>query len=86
MPDVTACFGTFFDFIAFFWIFSYTFDEHSCLKYCIFTKVSQIVCIINVHFLVCQHAKYDSSLWNVLWEFKHYTFIKLLQLCVKVEV
>ena len=29
-------------------------DEYSCLNYCIFTKLSQIVCLINVLILVCQ--------------------------------
>ena len=33
--------------------FSYIIDEHSCLKYCILIKLSQIVCLINVHILVC---------------------------------
>ena len=40
---------------------------YSCLKYCIFTKLSQIVCLIDVHILVCQHAKCDWWLWKVLW-------------------
>ena len=76
-----------------FWVFSYIIDEYSCLKYCIFTKLSQIVCLINVHILVCQHVKCDCWLWKVFylicvfWEFfiyfttclKRYNFIKLLQ-------
>ena len=49
-------------------VFSCTIDEHySCLKYCIFTKILHIVCLINVNILVCQHAKCDCRLWNVLW-------------------
>ena len=40
-----------------FWVFSYFIDEFSCLKYCIFTKLLQIVCLINVNILVCQNAK-----------------------------
>ena len=35
-------------FIAFFWVFSYIIDDHSCLDYCIFTKLSQIVWLINI--------------------------------------
>ena len=66
MPDVTAIYGTPLDFIAFFWVFSYIIDEYSCLKYCIFTKLSQIMYLIDVHILVCQHAKYDCMLWKVL--------------------
>ena len=50
-----------------FWVFSYIGDEHSCLKYCIFTKLSQIVYPINVHILVCQHARCDCRLWKILW-------------------
>ena len=52
MPDVTASYGTFPDFITFFLYY-----WHSCLKYCILTKLSQIVCLINRHILVYQHAK-----------------------------
>ena len=51
----------------FYCIFSYIIDEYSCLKYCIFTKLSQIVCLINVHILDYQHAKCDCWLWKVLW-------------------
>ena len=43
MPDVLASYGMPFDFIAFFGFFSYIIDEHSCLKYFIFTKLSEIV-------------------------------------------
>ena len=32
---------------------SYIIDDYSCLKYCILTKVSQIMCLIDVHILVC---------------------------------
>ena len=45
-----------------FWVFSYIIDKHSCLKYCIFIKLSQIVCLIIVRILVCQHAKCDCRL------------------------
>ena len=53
------------------------FVHNYCLKYCIFTKLSQIVYLIDVHMLVCQHTKFDSQLWKVLlfncifWEFFH---------------
>ena len=42
--------------------FSYIIDEYSCPKYFIFTKFSQIVCLINVHILVCQYFKWDCKL------------------------
>ena len=50
------------------WVFSYIIDEHySCLKYCIFTKHSQIACLINENISVCQHIKYACRLWKILW-------------------
>ena len=42
-------------------------ERHLRLVSHIFTKLSQIVCLINVHILICQHAKCDCRLWNVLW-------------------
>ena len=37
MPDVTFC------------EFSHVFNNHSCLKCCIFAKLAQTVCLINIH-------------------------------------
>ena len=48
-------------------VFSYIIGEYSCQKYYIFTKLSQIVCLINMYILKCQHAKCDCWLWKVLW-------------------
>ena len=59
MPDVTVSYCIFYE-------SSYIIDEHSCLKYFIFTKLSQIMCLINAHILVYQHAKCDCKLWEVL--------------------
>ena len=68
--------------------FSYIIDDHSCLKCCIFTKLSHIV----RHILVCQHARCDFRLWKVFWFkcvcefsniitcFKRYIFIKVSQI------
>ena len=53
MSDVTANYGTLLDFIAFLRNFAYIIDDNSCLKYCIFSKLSQIVCPINTHILIC---------------------------------
>ena len=50
-----------------FYVFSYIIDDHSRLNFCMSTKLSQIVCLINVHILVCKHATCDCSLWKVLW-------------------
>ena len=52
MPDVNASYGTPFNFIAFFCIFSYNIIDHSCLNCCISTKLSLIVCLINAHISV----------------------------------
>ena len=44
LPNVTATYGRFADFIAFFLAVSYIIYKHSwCLKHCIFTELSQIV-------------------------------------------
>ena len=42
-------------------------DEHSCLNYCIFTKISQIVCLINRYILTCRHARCDYKVQKVIW-------------------
>ena len=90
MPEVTASYGTPLDLIAFFWVFSYIIDDHSRLTYCIFTKLSQIVYLINIHNLVCQLPKCNCRFSNLIaffWEFsytttylKRYNFTKLLQI------
>ena len=85
--------------LRFFWEFSYIINEHSCLKYFIFTKHSQIVYLMNVYILVCQHAKYDCRLWKALWFNRFLGNFQLLlhiwnvitssnfyKLCVKAEV
>ena len=41
IPSVTASYGTVFDCIAFFWVFSYKIDNNLCLNFCLFTKLSQ---------------------------------------------
>ena len=79
--------------LRFFKEFSYIIDDHSYLKNCISTKLSQIVCLINVHILECKYAKCDCIIWKVLLfncvfrEFsyiitclKRYNFTKLLQI------
>ena len=64
MSDVTASYGTLLDLLL---VFSYTIDDHSCLKRCIFTKFSQIVCLINTYILICRYARCNYKLWKVLW-------------------
>ena len=72
-PDVTASYGRLFDFIALFGNFAHIIDEDSRLNCCIFTKLSQIICLTNAHILVCQHAKCDCRLWKVYTYLKRYT-------------
>ena len=50
MPDLTACYGMPFDFIVFFFVFSYIIDYHTCLNCLISTNLSQIVCLIKYIF------------------------------------
>ena len=50
-----------------FCVSSYIIDDYSHLNCCISNKLSQIVCLINVHILLCQHAKSNCKLWKVLW-------------------
>ena len=55
MPDLTASYGKLYDFIAIFVYFFHITEDNLCLKCCIFTELSQIVCLINNNNLVCQH-------------------------------
>ena len=52
-----------------YWIFSYITDKYSCLNCCISTKLSQIVCLVNVHILACQRAKCHCRLRKFLFRF-----------------
>ena len=47
-----------------FWTFLYIIIDHSCLNYCISTKLSLIICLINTNILICRQA---SKLWNASW-------------------
>ena len=64
MPDLTASYGTPLILLR---LFGYFHDDHSCLNYYIFIKLLQIICLINLHILVCQNAKCDCKLWKILW-------------------
>ena len=80
--------------------FSVVIVEHSCLKYCIFTKLFQIVCLIIVHNFTCENAKYDCMLWKILcfnlpfWEFSYIllhiwniiTSSNFSKFCAQIEV
>ena len=45
----------------------FTIDDYSCLKFSIFTELSQYVCLINIHSLLCRYARSDCRLWKVIW-------------------
>ena len=49
-----------------FWVFSYIIDDNSCMNCFIFTKLSEIMCLIDVHILECQHTKCDSVNFHIL--------------------
>ena len=55
-----------------YWVLSYIIHDYSCLIFCIFTKLSQIVCLINVHISLCLHIK----IWQQVMESSmiHQTF------------
>ena len=54
MPDVTAIYGTPFDSITIFWVFSHIFDANSCPNCFISTKLSPIVYLIDIDMSKCQ--------------------------------
>ena len=66
-------------FFVFFWVFSHIIDYYSCRNECISIKLSQNVCLINIHILIYQHARCDCKLWSaqwfycVFWVFSHIT-------------
>ena len=47
-------------------ICQYIIYTQSCLKYCIFTKLSQTVYLINTHNLVCWYVRCDCQLSKVI--------------------
>ena len=57
MPDITANYETPLDFILSFKEFSYIIDDYSCVEYYNFTKLSQNVCLIDTHNLVCRYTR-----------------------------
>ena len=42
-------------------------ERHFCLISCIFTKLSQNVCLINTHILIHRYVRCDCKLWSALW-------------------
>ena len=72
MSDMTSSYGTLLDFIAFLRLNIHRLniiDDHPWLKYCFITKVSQIVCLINTHILICWHARCNYKVRKVLKKF-----------------
>ena len=58
---------TSFNFIVLFKNYQALEDDSSDLMNCIFTKLSQTVCLINTHILICLYAKYKVILCKNLW-------------------
>ena len=87
MPDVPASYGTPFDFIAFFKVFSYIIDEHSCLNCLIFTKNSYIVTTIHVCSIVFSpifHRLYD-VIFNQYTHFDMFSLLYFIHRSVKFQ-
>ena len=47
--------------------------------YCIFTKLSQIVCFINTNIFICWHARCNYKLREVLWFFGDFNVSYVIQ-------
>ena len=57
---------------------------HLCLENNIFTKLSQNMCLINIHIFIYQRTKRDCKLWNVCLKFSIST--KLSQIVVVINL
>ena len=68
MPDDTASYGRPFNLIVFLSICMHNWREFISAVW-VFSPNLQIVCIINIHFLICQNTKYDCRLLRVLGYF-----------------
>ena len=82
MLDVTSSYGTPFDFIACFDII----EEPSCLKNCIFTKLSQIVLLMYTNMTIVRHIR---SLFSDKCVFRYDEFGRLHTpcfICISVYV
>ena len=67
MPDVTAGYGSTLNFFClFFWKYSQIIDDNLCLNFCIFTKLSEIMWLINTQNFGHQQARCKCRLWKVL--------------------
>ena len=66
LPNVTVSYRMSAIFLQF-WRILYKIDEYSCLKWSIFTKLPQIVCLINTHILICWNARCNYKLRKALW-------------------
>ena len=76
MPDVPINYGTPFHFIVYFGYFhTLLLTIILCLECCIFAKISQIVCLVNVHILIFQIVKCVCRLWK---DFTYYHMFETL--------
>ena len=65
MLDVIASYGIPLTFIEFLGVFIHYIDRHSYLKYYIFTKLFQIVCLTDVHILVFGMPNVTKGYWRL---------------------
>ena len=72
------------------WFFYFAFCEyshiikyHSCLRWCILTKLSQTVCLVNTHILVYRYGRCDCRLLKVLWFIFVFLEFSYIMTCLK---
>ena len=69
-------------------VFSLINEDYSCLKCWISTKLSQIVCLINLHiFLIWWHTRCYCRQWNNLWLYiAHFGHFKCLKRYIFIKI
>ena len=94
MPDVTAVYGTPLGFVMFFGAFSDIIENHSCLKCWIFTKLLQVVSLIDKNIFIYwsdvtvgygRLSKYIFGNWPISG-LAHYILIKISQIVYQVNI
>ena len=68
------------------WAGRHKHERHFRLVAHIFTKLSQNVCLINIHILIYLHARYDCKLWNALWFYYVFGHFHTLLLTLTIHV
>ena len=80
----TLCLGTL-KTLPYVWKIYHKNERHLFITH-IFNKLSQIVRLINVHILVCQHSKSDCSIWRVLWFNCVFWEFSYISICLNFDI